>query len=82
MLWLVVMYFLRQGYSREQVANTLQSVNSDYPNLQVSHETIYSAIYLMPRGEVRTEVIGWLHFRHTKRRPRALGARTLGRRLN
>lgn len=72
-LWLVVMYFLRQGYSPEQIAGTLKSVNSDYPNLQVSHETIYSAIYLMPRGELRTEVIGWLRFGHAKRRPRARG---------
>jgi transposase, IS30 family len=27
------------------------------PALQVSHETIYTAIYAMPRGELRTEVI-------------------------
>src|SRR5450830_158651 len=72
-LWQVVMYCLRQGYSPEQIAGTLKSVNADYPNLQVSHETIYSAIYLMPRGELRTEVIGWLRFGHAKRRPRARG---------
>jgi len=36
--------------------------------LQVSHETIYTAIYAMPRGELRTEVIGWLRFGHAKRR--------------
>ena len=72
-LWCVVMAHLRQGYSPEQIAGTLKTVNADYPNLQVSHETIYSAIYLMPRGELRTEVIGWLRFGHAKRRPRARG---------
>ena len=72
-LWNVVMDYLRLGYSPEQIAGTLKCVNADYPNLQVSHETIYSAIYLMPRGELRTEVIGWLRFGHTKRRPRARG---------
>jgi len=72
-LWCVVMDYLRQGYSPEQIAGTLKYVNADYPSLQVSHETIYSAIYLMPRGELRTEVIGWLRFGHAKRRPRARG---------
>jgi IS30 family transposase len=72
-LWHAVMDYLRRGYSPEQIAGTLKTVNADHPNLQVSHETIYSAIYLMPRGELRTEVIGWLRFGHAKRRPRARG---------
>jgi len=72
-LWQAVMEYLKQGYSPEQIAGTLKVVNADHPNLQVSHETIYSAIYLMPRGELRTEVIGWLRFGHAKRRPRARG---------
>ena len=72
-LWKVVVNYLKQGYSPEQIAGTLKAVNADYPSLQVSHETIYSAIYLMPRGELRTEVIGWLRFGHAKRRPRARG---------
>jgi IS30 family transposase len=72
-LWKVVMNYLKQGYSPEQIAGTLKAVNADYPSLQVSHETIYSAIYLMPRGELCTEVIGWLRFGHAKRKPRARG---------
>jgi len=72
-LWQVVMGYLKQGYSPEQIAGTLKAVNADHPDLQVSHETIYSAIYLIPRGELRTEVIGWLRFGHAKRRPRARG---------
>jgi IS30 family transposase len=72
-LWKAVMDYLRLGYSPEQIAGTLKAVNADHLNLQVSHETIYSAIYLMPRGELRTEVIGWLRFGHAKRRPRARG---------
>lgn len=72
-LWKAVMDYLRLGYSPEQIAGTLKTVNADHLNLQVSHETIYGAIYLMPRGELRTEVIGWLRFGHAKRRPRARG---------
>ena len=60
MLWQSVMDYLKLGYSPEQIAGTLKLVNAEYPTLQVSHETIYSAIDLMPRGALRTEVIGWL----------------------
>jgi IS30 family transposase len=74
----VVVNYLKQGYSPEQIAGTLKTVNADYPSLQVSHETIYSAIYLMPRGELQTEVIGWLRFGHAKRRPRAQGEERRG----
>jgi IS30 family transposase len=73
LLWQAVMGYLKQGYSPEQIAGTLKTVNADHSDLQVSHETIYSPIYLMPRGELRTEVIGWLRFGHAKRRHRARG---------
>ena len=68
-----VLRYLKAGYSPEQIAGTLASVHPDTPSLQVSHETIYTAIYAMPRGALRTEVIGWLRFGHAKRRPRARG---------
>ena len=72
-LWGHVAGYLKAGYSPEQVAGTLAAVHPDNPSLRVSHETIYTAIYAMPRGELRTEVIGWLRFGHAKRRPRARG---------
>ena len=43
-LWKAVMHYLRQGYSPEQMAGTLKTVNADHLNLQGSHETINSAI--------------------------------------
>lgn len=72
-LWRHVRHYLKAGYSPEQIAGTLALVHSETPSLQVSHETIYTAIYAMPRGALRTEVIGWLRFGHAKRRPRARG---------
>lgn len=72
-LWDQVSGYLKSGYSPEQIAGTLARVNAETPTMQVSHETIYTAIYAMPRGELRTEVIGWLRFGHAKRRPRARG---------
>jgi IS30 family transposase len=72
-LWGQVTGYLQADYSPEQIAGTLATVHPDNPSLQVSHETIYTAIYAMPRGELRTEVIGWLRFGHAKRRPRTRG---------
>ena len=73
-LWGHVRRYLKAGYSPEQIAGTLALVHAETPSLQVSHETLYTAIYAMPRGALRTEVIGWLRFGHAKRRPRARGA--------
>ena len=78
-LWSHVLRYLKAGYSPEQIAGTLAVVHPDTPSLQVSHETIYTAIYAMPRGALRTEVIGWLRFGHAKRRPRARGEDRRGR---
>jgi IS30 family transposase len=72
-LWEHVMRYLKMGYSPEQIAGILACVNSHTPTVRVSHETSYTAIYAMPRGELRTAVIGWLRFGHAKRRPRARG---------
>ena len=43
----------------------------DDPMLQVRYETIYTAIYAMPRGELRTALIACLRHGHKSRRPRA-----------
>ena len=72
-LWGKVTDYLKLGYSPEQIAGTLKLIHPHAPSLQVSHETIYTAIYAMPRGELRTEVVGWLRHGHAKHRPMARG---------
>ena len=72
-LWGKVTDYLKLGYSPEQISGTLKLIHPNTPSLQVSHETIYTAIYAMPRGELRTEVVGWLRHGHAKRRPMARG---------
>ena len=47
-------------------------VRMDEP-IHLCHETIYQAIYVMPRGILRTEMIDFLRFGHKKRRPRTRG---------
>ena len=65
--------YLKLGYSPEQIARTLKLIHPQDTSLQVSHETIYTAIYAMPRGDLRTEVVGWLRQGHAKRLPRTRG---------
>jgi IS30 family transposase len=78
-LWHHGLGSLKAGYSPEQIAGTLALVHFDTPALQVSHATIYTALYVMPRGVLRTAVIGWLRFGHATRRPRARGTDQRGR---
>ena len=39
----------------------------------MSHETIYTALYAMPRGDLRTDLIACLRQGRGKRRPRSRG---------
>jgi transposase, IS30 family len=72
-LWGHVERLLRERHSPEQVAGILRRMNPDQPSLQVSHETIYTALYAMPRGTLRTELIACLRQARKSRRPRARG---------
>ena len=69
-LWKKVRDGLQQGLSPEHVAGTLERMNEP---VRLCHETIYQAIYAMPKGELRTETIALLRHGHNKRRPRTRG---------
>ena len=69
-LWNKVSDGLQQGLSPEQVAGTLERMNEP---VRLCHETIYQAIYAMPKGGLRTDMIALLRFGHNKRRPRSRG---------
>jgi IS30 family transposase len=64
---------MAMGWSPEQVAGRLRRMNPDEPACHVSHETIYCAIYALPRGELRRELIAQLRFAHKARMPRTRG---------
>ena len=51
---------LKQGWSPEQIANRLKKTKSNNKQMQVSHETIYSYIYLKTKGALRKELISYL----------------------
>ena len=54
-LWPHVTRLLRKRSSPEQFAGTLRWMNPAEPTLQVSHQTIYTALYAMPQGELRND---------------------------
>jgi IS30 family transposase len=72
-LWAQMRILLGKGHSPEQIAGILRRMHPGEPGRYVSHETIYTAIYAMPRGELRTEVIGLLRQARRTRKPRARG---------
>ncbi|WP_412524075.1 IS30 family transposase [Burkholderia sp. S-53] len=73
-LWDVVCQLLRERqWSPQEIAATLKRTFPDDPSLNVSHETIYNAIYAQPRGELRRELIACLRQHRNKRLPRSRG---------
>lgn len=72
-LWELVQELLREGWSPEQIAGILAKAFPHDRTKQVSHETIYTAIYLVPRGELRRELIACLRQGRSQRRPRSGG---------
>lgn len=55
-LWLLVQDKLRLKWSPEQIAQYLERTYAD-TTMQVSHETIYTYLCTLPRGELRKELI-------------------------
>lgn len=64
---------LLRALSPEQIAGRRKLMYPEQPEQQISHESIYRAIYVMPRGELRTQIISALRQSRQKRMPRARG---------
>jgi IS30 family transposase len=70
MLWAHVRDRLTERWSPEQIARTLPDVFPDQPDSHVVHETIYQALYLQGRGELRRELAACLRSGRARRRGR------------
>jgi IS30 family transposase len=55
-LWVLVQSKLRLKWSPEQIAQYLKQTYAE-DTMYVSHETIYTYLYTLPRGELRKELI-------------------------
>jgi IS30 family transposase len=68
---------LEQRHSPEQIAGRLREDFPDDPEMWVSHETIYQALYVQPRGELARLVKTALRTCRTQRKPQ--GRKETGR---
>lgn len=68
---------LEQRHSPEQIAGRLRQDFPDDPEMRVSHETIYQALYVQPRGELARLVKTALRTGRTQRKPQ--GRKETGR---
>jgi IS30 family transposase len=59
-LWQLVQEKLRIQWSPEQIAHFLKKQYASDTSMQVSHETIYTYLYALPRGELRKQLIAEL----------------------
>ena len=59
---------LTQRWSPEQIATRLPAEYPDDPTMRVSHETIYTYLYVLPRGELKRELLRALRHRRKARR--------------
>ncbi|WP_433252945.1 IS30 family transposase [Actinomadura nitritigenes] len=65
-----VQAWLMLEWSPEQISRSLRRQFPDRPEMQVSHETIYQALYVQGRGELRRELTRALRTGRAVRRPR------------
>ena len=72
-LWAQVQTSLKDGCSPEQIAGRLRRAYPDDMRKQLSAETIYVGLYVLPRGTLRSELLAALRQARTVRRPRARG---------
>ena len=64
-LWITMIEHLGRGLSPAQIASTLACMADP---VQLSHETIYTALYAMPRGHLRADVLDLLRRGHKARK--------------
>jgi len=65
-----VQSLLEERLSPEQIAGRLRREFPDDPAMQISHETIYRALFVQGRGELRRELTRCLRTGRAVRRPR------------
>jgi transposase, IS30 family len=71
-----VALWLEEWWSPQQISRRLRIEFPGDPMMRVSHETIYQALYVQGRGELRRELARCLRTGRAKRRPRGRGENT------
>jgi len=72
-LWEPVVMDLLRGRSPQQIAGRLKLEHPEDPARRASHETVCLALYALPAGGLRKELLSGLRQGRTARRPRGRG---------
>lgn len=64
---------LKRQWSPAQISARRNATYPDDEKMRVSPETIYTYLYVLPRGALRRELLGYLRQHHKTRRPRSCG---------
>ncbi len=72
-LYQVVVDQLKLLWSPQQISRKLKGLWPGNPEKYVSHESIYNAIYLHPRGELKRQLVACLRHHNQVRKPRSRG---------
>ncbi|MEU9609907.1 IS30 family transposase [Streptomyces sp. NPDC048057] len=64
-----IQHHLERRWSPEQICQALRARFPDRPEMHVTHETVYQALYVQGRGELRRELAKALRTGRTMRRP-------------
>jgi transposase, IS30 family len=70
---------LEEEHSPEQISQRLKMDFPDDPEMRVSHETIYQALYVQGRGELRRDLHKRLRTGRALRKPRRAGGERRGK---
>ncbi|MEK7377078.1 MAG: IS30 family transposase [Candidatus Margulisiibacteriota bacterium] len=74
-LWEYVQEKLALRWSPEQIARSLKKLYPDVQAMQISHEAIYTYLYVLPRGELKKRLLKMLR----RERKRRYKRKTVGR---
>lgn len=70
---------LKLRWSPQQISRELLKLYPTKKHMQASHETIYTYLYLLPKGELRKELIGYLRQKKSVRKKRKLATDQRGK---
>lgn len=63
----IVLGYLNKKWSPQQIAKRLKTLYPNDMTMRVSHETIYSFVYVLPRGSLKKEIVNCLRREHQYR---------------